>query len=211
MSKIRKALALVDGGILGAVGALWMKSLGFEVTGLAVFTGGNPTDMSFSSLFCESYGFPLVKTEVNLGEYFNEQIGYVPARNLVLASIGVSVAESIGALDIFMGFCKGLDYPDVSKKFFSTMGKVAGKCTETGRGGRFFRFRSFLDKSFDDVIDLGIELGLDFEKTHSCYVQENSSPCRKCEGCIWHKEVLDVLKAGGGEIISSDNGDDTGN
>jgi 7-cyano-7-deazaguanine synthase len=113
---------------------------------------------------------------------------YVPARNTILLSLGLALAESIGAADIFIG-ANVVDYsgyPDCRPEFLAAFEKLANLATRAGvEGGIQFRVHApllFLTKA--EIIRLGIALGLDLSLTHSCYnPTAEGYACGRCDSC----------------------------
>ncbi len=99
-------------------------------------------------------------------------ITYVPARNLVFLSLGVALAETLSARDIFIGV-NAVDfsgYPDCRPEFVESFQHTANLGTKVGveaRGGHGFTIRSPLVRmSKAEIIRLGVSLGVDYALTH---------------------------------------------
>ena len=110
---------------------------------------------------------------------------YVPARNMIFLSFGVSFAEAIGAEAVFIG-AHQMDfsnYPDCRDTFFRSFQKTVQDGTREGSKGHQIKiFTPIINKKKDEIIKTGVELGVPFEYTWSCYKGEND-PCEKCESC----------------------------
>jgi 7-cyano-7-deazaguanine synthase len=113
---------------------------------------------------------------------------YVPARNTVLLSLALAWAEVLGAERIVIGV-NALDYsgyPDCRPEFiaaFEYLATLATKAGVTGRPLRIWAPLQHLTKS--GIIRLGIELGLDYGLTHSCYdPTAEGRPCGRCDSCL---------------------------
>jgi len=114
-------------------------------------------------------------------------ITYVPARNTIFLSYGLAWAEVLGAADIFIGV-NAIDYsgyPDCRPAFIAAFEKLAALATKAGVDGTKFRVHSpLLAMSKAQIIRKGIEFGIDFSLTHSCY---DPSPellaCGLCDSC----------------------------
>ena len=115
-------------------------------------------------------------------------ITYVPARNTIFLSVALAWAEVLGARDIFIGV-NALDYsgyPDCRPEFidaFQTMARLATRAGVEGAGD--LRIRTpLMDMSKADIIRLGLELGVDYGMTVSCY---DPAPlghaCGHCDAC----------------------------
>jgi 7-cyano-7-deazaguanine synthase len=113
---------------------------------------------------------------------------YVPARNTVFLSLALAWAESLGARDIFIGV-NALDYsgyPDCRPAFIEAFEHVASVATRAGvEGGRITVHAPLIQMSKAEIIRRGIELGLDYGLTHSCYDPDVSgNPCGRCDSCL---------------------------
>jgi 7-cyano-7-deazaguanine synthase len=113
---------------------------------------------------------------------------YVPARNTVFLSLALGWAEVIGAHDLFIGV-NALDYsgyPDCRPEFIAAFERLASLATAAGVGGARFRIHAPLQHlTKADIIRKGLELGLDYGLTHSCYdPSADGRPCGRCDSCI---------------------------
>lgn len=111
---------------------------------------------------------------------------YVPARNTIFLSFALSYAETIGARDIFIGVSQ-IDYsgyPDCRREFIEAFEKTANLATRAGvEGNERFRIRApLIDMSKSQTIALGLELGLDYSITWSCYLGGDKA-CGRCDSC----------------------------
>jgi 7-cyano-7-deazaguanine synthase len=112
---------------------------------------------------------------------------YVPARNTVFLSLALAWAEVLGASDIVLGV-NALDYsgyPDCRPEYLAAFERMATLATRAGvEGGRFTIHAPLLALSKADIIRRGIELGLDYGLTHSCYDPDPwGHPCGQCDSC----------------------------
>jgi 7-cyano-7-deazaguanine synthase len=113
---------------------------------------------------------------------------YVPARNTIFLSLALGWAEVIGACDLVVGV-NALDYsgyPDCRPEFVRAFEALAGVATRAGVEGARFRIHTpLIQLSKADIIRRGVELGLDYSLTHSCYDPAPSGlPCRHCDSCV---------------------------
>jgi 7-cyano-7-deazaguanine synthase len=113
---------------------------------------------------------------------------YVPARNTIFLSLALGWAEVLGAHDIVIGV-NALDYsgyPDCRPEFIAAFERLANLATRAGVEGSRFRIHTpLLAMSKADIIRRGLELGLDFSLTHSCYdPQPSGAPCGTCDSCV---------------------------
>jgi 7-cyano-7-deazaguanine synthase len=113
---------------------------------------------------------------------------YVPARNTIFLSLALGWAEVLGAHDIVIGV-NALDYsgyPDCRPEFIAAFERLADLATRAGvEGGRFRVHAPLLALGKADIIRRGLELGLDYGLTHSCYDPlPGGRPCGACDSCV---------------------------
>jgi len=120
-------------------------------------------------------------------------ITYVPARNTVLLSLALAYAESIGAADIFLGV-NAIDYsgyPDCRPEYiaaFTAMANLATKASVEGRQ-RCTIHAPLIRWTKAEIIRRGIELGVDYSLTHSCYDPDPSGvSCGHCDSCLLRRK-----------------------
>ncbi len=126
-------------------------------------------------------------------------VTYVPSRNIIFLSYAVAWAEIIKAKVIYIG-AMGSDYagyPDCRPEFFSAFQKVINKGTGIGVEDSIppVLIAPLVYLKKDAVIKKGIELGVDYSITLSCYEPNNEGhACRLCESCVNRKNGFE--KAG---------------
>lgn len=113
---------------------------------------------------------------------------YVPARNTVLLALALGWAEVLGARDLVIGV-NALDYsgyPDCRPEFIKAFESLAALATRAGVEGARFRVHTpVIALTKGGIIRRGLELGLDYGLTHSCYDPlPNGAPCRRCDSCV---------------------------
>ena len=113
---------------------------------------------------------------------------YVPARNTIFLSLALGWAEVLGAHDIVVGV-NALDYsgyPDCRPEFISAFERLANLGTRAGVEGGRYRVRTpLIALGKADIIRRGLELGLDYGLTHSCYdPSADGRPCAACDSCL---------------------------
>ncbi len=117
-------------------------------------------------------------------------ITYVPARNTIFLSHALAWAEVLGASDIFIGV-NAIDYsgyPDCRPEFIKAFEKMANLATKAGvEGTEKLRIRTpIIDMTKAEIIRKGMELGVDYGITHSCYdPSTEGDACGKCDSCIF--------------------------
>jgi 7-cyano-7-deazaguanine synthase len=115
-------------------------------------------------------------------------VTYVPARNTIFLSFALGWAETLGASDIFIGV-NALDYsgyPDCRPEFiqaFEVMANLATKAGVEGSGAMKIR-TPLISLTKGAIIRRGLELGVDYGLTHSCYDPAlDGAACGLCDSC----------------------------
>ncbi len=122
-------------------------------------------------------------------------ITYVPARNTIFLSLALGFAEVLDAFDIFIG-ANCLDYsgyPDCRPEFLASFERLANLATKAGVEGRGqFRIHApLLQWRKDEIIGRGLELGVDYGLTWSCYDPTPASlACGECDSCRLRREAF---------------------
>jgi len=119
-------------------------------------------------------------------------ITYVPARNTIFLSFALAYAEVIGATDIFIGV-NAIDYsgyPDCRPQYIEAFETMANLATKMGvEGQRLTIHTPLIDLTKAQIIKRGIDLGVDYSLTFSCYdPQSNDEPCGHCDSCLLRAE-----------------------
>lgn len=114
-------------------------------------------------------------------------VTYVPARNIIFLSHALGFAEAIGSRDIFIGV-NAVDYsgyPDCRAEFIAAFETTANLATKAGVEGDPFKIHApLLHMSKVEIITKGLELGVDYSMTQSCYdPSETGDPCCDCDAC----------------------------
>lgn len=126
-------------------------------------------------------------------------VTYVPARNTIFLSFALAWSEVLRAEDIFIGV-NAVDYsgyPDCRPPFLEAFEKLARLATREGvEGSARYRIHApLLKMTKAEIIRAGIEAGVDFSLTHSCYdpTPEGLS-CGSCDSCRLRRQGF--LEAG---------------
>ena len=114
-------------------------------------------------------------------------ITYVPARNMLFLSYALGWAEVLEARNIFIGV-NAVDYsgyPDCRPEFIESFEVTANLATKAGVEGYPFRVHTpLIELSKGEIIGRGVELGVDYAETVSCYqADEQGRACGKCDSC----------------------------
>ncbi|CUB04657.1 MAG: 7-cyano-7-deazaguanine synthase QueC [Tepidiphilus sp.] len=139
---------------------------------LGVFGGSALTDEAIAVPETPTEGIPVT---------------YVPARNTVLLSVALAWAEVLGARDLFIGV-NAVDYsgyPDCRPEFIAAFEALANVATKAGVEGARFRVHApLMHLSKAEIIRRGLELGVDYALTVSCYqADEEGRACGRCDAC----------------------------
>jgi 7-cyano-7-deazaguanine synthase len=114
-------------------------------------------------------------------------ITYVPARNTIFLSIALGWAEVLQAQAIFIGVT-AVDYsgyPDCRPAFIQAFQQMANVATKAGLAGQCFTIHTpLIDLGKADIIRKGVELGLDYRETVTCYqANDKGEACGRCDAC----------------------------
>lgn len=118
-------------------------------------------------------------------------VTYVPARNTIFLSLALGWAEVLQLHDIFIGV-NAVDYsgyPDCRPEFIESFRKLANLATKAGVEGTHFSIHTpLIDLSKADIIKTGVSLGVDYQRTVSCYsADEQGRACGECDACRLRK------------------------
>jgi len=116
-------------------------------------------------------------------------VTYVPARNTIFLSFALAWAEVLEASDIYIGV-NALDYsgyPDCRPEFISAYERMANLATKAAVEGRqkIQVHTPLIRMTKSQIINKGIELGVDYALTTSCYDPgSDGRPCTQCDSCL---------------------------
>jgi 7-cyano-7-deazaguanine synthase len=116
-------------------------------------------------------------------------VTYVPARNTIFLSFALGWAEVLGAFDLFIGV-NALDYsgyPDCRPEYISAFERMANLATRAAvQGeGRYRIHTPLIDLTKAQIIRRGLDLGVDYALTHSCYdPTPDGQACGACDSCL---------------------------
>jgi len=118
-------------------------------------------------------------------------VTYVPARNTLFLAFALAWAEVLHAHDIFIGV-NAVDYsgyPDCRPEFIKSFQNLANLATKAGVEGEHFIIHTpLINLSKADIIKTGIELGVDYSRTVSCYSADTEGrACGECDACRLRK------------------------
>lgn len=115
-------------------------------------------------------------------------VTYVPARNTIFLSFALALCEKIGSENIFFG-ANQLDYsgyPDCREEYIRAFEQMANLATKVGVEGRtkIKIHTPLINMTKGQIINKGLELGLDYSLTWSCYdPMPEGLACGLCDSC----------------------------
>jgi 7-cyano-7-deazaguanine synthase len=158
-----------------AVGAVEHRTMRIDFAGIG---GSALTDTSIAVPEEQQAGIPIT---------------YVPARNTVFLSLALGWAEVLDSADLFMGV-NAVDYsgyPDCRPAFIEAFEQLANLATKAGVEGtsQFKIHAPLITLSKAQIVQRGLQLGVDFSQTVSCYQADNEGrACNRCESCRLRRE-----------------------
>lgn len=212
---MKKAVVLLSGGLDSATALYLAKSKGFEVTALSFDYGqrhsielelakkiakqADVEDHKIIGLKLSSWGgSSLTDTSMDIEDGDVDRtdipVTYVPARNMVFLSVAASLAEAIEAQDIFIGVSE-VDYSgyvDCRQDFIDSMEQTINKGTVMGAEKNLpIKIHApFINMTKSKEIALGMELGVDYSLTWSCY-RGDQHPCGTCDSCLLRAKAFE--------------------
>ena len=213
LTRMKKAIILLSGGLDSATVLAIAKKLNFELYALS-FSYGQRHEIELESakkiaknfdakqhkiakIDLRIFGNSALTDEIevpknrDISDNKTIPITYVPARNTIFLSYALAWAEVVGAFDIFIG-ANAVDYsgyPDCRPEFIQAFENLANLATAAGVKNecRIKINAPLIKMSKKEIITAGIVLGVDYSKTHSCYdpIAKNNKiySCGHCDSC----------------------------
>lgn len=212
-----KAVVLVSGGLDSATTLAMAYDQGYECYALSFDYGQrHRCELDAAGRVAESLGAAEHKTvsldlrsiggsaltddSIDVPEAPSEGIPvtYVPARNTIFLSFALAWAEVLQARHIFIGV-NAVDYsgyPDCRPEFIHAFQGMANLATKAGVEGQTMTVHTPLIKlTKASIIRTGIDLGVDYSLTISCYAPDNEGrACGKCDSCRLRAEGFRAAK-----------------
>lgn len=202
----KNAVILLSGGLDSATCLAIAKSRGFTLHCLTIQYGQrHDIELESARLIADSMGAKEHKIiEVDLSAFggsaltddipvpkdsLSEEIPvtYVPARNTVMLSLALAYAETRQANDIYVGV-NAVDYsgyPDCRPEFINAFQNLARLATKSGVNGEEIVIHApLIQMTKPEIIRTGLQLGVDYGITHSCYDPVDGRPCEHCDSCL---------------------------
>ncbi len=156
------------------LGAHEHRVINIDLTG---FGGSALTDSNIAVPEQSSSGIPLT---------------YVPARNTIMLSLALAWAEVLQAQDIFFGV-NAVDYsgyPDCRPEYVAAFERLANLATKAAVEGKPLNLHApLLHLSKAEIIRQGVNLGVDYGLTVSCYqADDDGRACGRCDSCRLRRE-----------------------
>ena len=200
----RNAVVLLSGGLDSATVLAIATSRGYRCHALSVDYGQRhhselqaaqnvaekmSATLKTIKLDLRKFGGSALTDDIDVPEEEGEGIPvtYVPARNTIMLSLALAWAEVLGADDIFIGV-NAVDYsgyPDCRPEFINAYEEMANLATKASVvGNRLTVHTPLIDLTKADIIRQGIELGVDYGMTISCYqADDEGRACGVCDSC----------------------------
>jgi 7-cyano-7-deazaguanine synthase len=165
--------------VASALGAVEHRTLRIDLGGIG---GSALTDPSIAVPESPQIGIPVT---------------YVPARNTVMLACALGWAEVLSASRIFIGV-NAVDYsgyPDCRPVFVSAFERVANLATKAAVEGtlKFEIMTPLIDLTKAQIVRRGIDLGVDFSLTVSCYQADpQGRACRRCDACRLRRDGFEA-------------------
>lgn len=216
MNHVKKAVVLLSGGIDSTTAMAIAKHEGFEIYSLSFSYGQRHAfelkaaqkvadaigvaehlvinvdieQISGSSL-TDDIDVPKDRDEISMSREI--PVTYVPARNTIFLSYALAWAEVLESSDIFIGV-NAIDYsgyPDCRPEYTEAFERMANLATKAGvEGITKIRIRTpLIHLTKAQIIKKGVELGIDYSLTHSCYDPgPQGLACGRCDSCFLRKK-----------------------
>lgn len=197
----KKVVIIYSGGMDSYTALHLAKSQGYEVHALSFNYGQRHSkELDFARNVCEKYAInhkivdissvnqlmtgSSLTSDIDVPEGHYEEASMqqtvVPNRNMILLSMAVAFAVSIQAEAVYFGAHSGdhAIYPDCRTEFVDAMNAVCQLANYQAVDVR----APFLHMDKIEILALGIELGLDYGETWTCY-NGREKACGKCGSC----------------------------
>ena len=216
MVKAKPAVILLSGGLDSATCLAIAHHAGFACHTLSVAYGQrHAAELTASKRVAEALGSREHRiASVSLGQFGGSAltdpainvpvegasggipVTYVPARNTVMLSLALAWAEVLDAGDVFIGV-NAVDYsgyPDCRPEFIRAFEAMANLATRSGiEGKRLTVHAPLMHLSKAEIIRRGVELGVDYATTVSCYqADESGRACGICDACRLRRDGFEA-------------------
>ena len=214
LKKSQKAVVLVSGGLDSTTVLAIAKAQGYECYALSFDYGQrHSSELVAAKTITDSMGVVEHQTlhlDLNIfgGSALTDvdievpkkptqgiPVTYVPARNTIFLSMAMAWAEVLQADNIFIGV-NAVDYsgyPDCRPDFISAFETMANLATKAGVEGHHLKIQTpLIDLSKAQIIQMGIDKGVDYSLTVSCYAADvQGRACGVCDSCRLRRNGFD--------------------
>jgi 7-cyano-7-deazaguanine synthase len=211
------AVVLLSGGLDSSTALAWACSRGFDCYALTVAYGQrHQSEIEAAAHIARAFsarehrvmhvdlasigGSALTDWKIPLPEQdaAGIPVSYVPARNTLLLALALGWAEVLGARDLVIGV-NVLDYsgyPDCRPEFIRSFEALATLATKAGvEGARFQIHAPLIQMSKAEIIRCGLQLGVDFAITVSCYQADaQGRACGRCDSCRLRRQGFEAAR-----------------
>ena len=213
---MKKATILASGGIDSSTLIALLDKEGYEIHALSFdYAQRHAIELKKIKAFIRNYSVKnhqiikidlsflqsstLINKELEVEEYSNSKEAkgvpgsYVPARNSLFLNYALAYSEANNIQEIYIGAHASdfANYPDCRPEFFEKFEAMANSATSMGQQGLGFRIKApllYMEKAY--VIAKGIEMGVDYSQTISCYQPSEEKACGKCLSCQVRQEAF---------------------
>jgi 7-cyano-7-deazaguanine synthase len=203
------AVVLLSGGLDSAVALYWARGQGFRLHALEIeYHRRPPRERACSEALARATDAERLVVHLPFLREAEDQPadrrpaalsgaprGYLPARNLVFYSIAAHCAESLGASIIVGGHNRpdGERFPDARRGFFDALERLFadGLWSARERPLRVALPLAAMDKTA--ALRLGLDLGVPFAQTWSCYEDDAERPCGRCPSCVERARAFEAV------------------
>ena len=208
---MKKAVILLSGGLDSATTLAIAQNDGFTPYGLTFSYGQrhqfeigasqkiaeacNLTDHIITEIDLRTFGGSALTDDIDVPKDRSENtmsgsipVTYVPARNTIFLSFALAWAEVLQSNDIFLGV-NSMDYsgyPDCRPEYIQSFQSMANLATKAGvEGAQSITIHTpLISMTKEEIIRKGLELGVDYSLTHSCYDPDKAgNACGRCDSC----------------------------
>ena len=202
------AVVLLSGGLDSAVAGAWARAEGYDLWALTLDYGQrHRVELDAAAAVAlhlqvrehlvqhvdlRAFGGSALTADIPVPKAHSPGAGpipptYVPARNTIFLALALGLAEARGAGALVIG-ANAIDYsgyPDCRPAFLKAFERLAEAGTRAGVEGNPPRILApLIDLSKAEIVTLGHEFGVPFERTHSCYDPDDSGRhCGSCDAC----------------------------
>lgn len=205
----KKTVVVLSGGLDSTTLLYHLMDKGHEVKALSInYQQKHAKELGFAKSICELVSVEhrivelqglsavlnnnaLTNSDIDIptGEYQDGtiQVTTVPNRNMIFLSVAIGWAAALKFNSVAFGAHAGehTNYPDCKPPFADAMNAAAQVCDWNP-----IKVHSpFIDWNKGQIVKRGLELGVPFEKTWSCY-NGGEIPCGECSTCVDRMQAL---------------------